>query len=234
VGTTRKKSARAKVASTDRKERLTIQKLRTEAGTFAAAQSAHVEPSLFGVTDGKAVGTYLEQKFRASLSEKYEFAPGNSAKGIDFPDLEVDLKVTSVRQPQSSCPFDSARQKVFGLGYSLLVFVYHKTDDAAAKAATLDIQHAIFVEKEITGDFQTTRGILEILARDGNAEDLAAFISDRNLPLDEIGRDHLVKEILRTAPRQGYLTISNALQWRLQYARVIEQAGAVEGLIRVR
>ena len=27
-------------------------------------------------------------------------------------------------------------------------------------------------------------------------------------------------------PRLGYLTISNALQWRLQYSRVIEQAGA--------
>lgn len=31
-----------------------------------------------------------------------------------------------------------------------------------------------------------------------------------------------------------YLTISNALQWRLQYSRVIAQAGAVDGIIRVR
>ncbi|MHB8380878.1 MAG: type II restriction-modification system restriction endonuclease [Candidatus Binataceae bacterium] len=211
-----------------------MQALQTEARKFAEEESVHVEPSLFGVTDGKAVGTYLEQKFRVWLGDKYEFKFGNSAKGIDFPDLEVDLKVTSIRQPQSSCPFDSARQKVFGLGYSLLVFVYQKTDDGAANAATLDIQHAIFVEKELTGDFQTTRGILEILHREGNAEDIAAFLADRNLPLDEIGRETLVREILHTTPRQGYLTISNALQWRLQYARVIEQAGTVEGLIRVR
>ncbi|MDT1878680.1 restriction endonuclease, partial [Acinetobacter baumannii] len=27
-----------------------------------------------------------------------------------------------------------------------------------------------------------------------------------------------------------YLTISNALQWRLQYARVIERAGSVGGV----
>ena len=33
---------------------------------------------------------------------------------------------------------------------------------------------------------------------------------------------------------QGYLTISNALQWRLQYARVIEKAGTIEGVLRLR
>ncbi len=31
-------------------------------------------------------------------------------------------------------------------------------------------------------------------------------------------------------PEQEYLTISNTLQWRLQYARVIEKAGAETGL----
>jgi hypothetical protein len=48
---------------------------------------------------------------------------GNLAKGIDFPELGVDIKVTSIRQPQSSCPFKSVRQKIYGRGYSLLVFV---------------------------------------------------------------------------------------------------------------
>lgn len=31
----------------------------------------------------------------------------------------------------------------------------------------------------------------------------------------------IADEILRNPPKQGYLTISNALQWRLQYGRVI-------------
>ena len=39
------------------------------------------------------------------------------------------MKVTAITQPQSSCPFKSARQKIFDLGYSLLVFVYDKKDD---------------------------------------------------------------------------------------------------------
>lgn len=35
----------------------------SEAKKFAAEESSHDKPSLFGVTDGKAVGTYLEHKF---------------------------------------------------------------------------------------------------------------------------------------------------------------------------
>ncbi|KAM3111614.1 hypothetical protein [Phormidesmis sp. 146-33] len=80
---------------------------------------------------------------------------GNSASGIDFTGLLVDVKVTSVRQPQSSCPFKSARQKIFGLGYSLLVFVYDKSDNSTIRTATLSILHTIYVTAERTADFQT-------------------------------------------------------------------------------
>lgn len=34
------------------------------------------------------------------------------------------------------------------------------------------MQHTIFVEKEKTGDFQTTKGLLDILDRDGNKRHL--------------------------------------------------------------
>ena len=102
---------------------LTVQLLQKEASSFAKTESKHAERSLFGVTDGKAVGTYLEHKFQTHLQSRYTYQRGNSAKGIDFPALGVDIKVTSIRQPQSSCPFKSARQKIYGLGYSLLVFV---------------------------------------------------------------------------------------------------------------
>ena len=96
---------------------LTVEILCSEAAIFSAAESQHPEPLLYGITDGKAVGTYLEQKFRLYLKQQYEFIDGNSASGIDFPGILVDVKVTSVRQPQSSYPFKSARQKILGLGY---------------------------------------------------------------------------------------------------------------------
>ncbi|MFM7576671.1 MAG: restriction endonuclease, partial [Microcystaceae cyanobacterium] len=159
---------------------------------------------------------------------------GNSALGIDLPGLEVDIKVTSIKQPQSSCPFKSATQKVFGLGYHLLIFVYDKYDDSRKRTGRLDIQHTVFVDKTRTADFQTTRGILDILNRDGNKEDILAFLEDRNLPVDVIGANQLADRILESPPNQGYLTISNALQWRLQYGRVIQQAGNIPGIIRIR
>ena len=143
------------------------------------------------------------------------------------------MKVTSTSQPQSSCPFKSARQKIYGLGYSLLVFVYEKVDHAARKTASLKILHTVFVNADRTADFQMTKGILQILENEGNQDDLIAFMLDKNLPVDEIEVGKIASEIINNPPKQGFLTISNALQWRLQYNRVIEQAGQVEGIYRV-
>lgn len=212
---------------------LTVDFLKREAREFAECESSCRERSLFGVTDGKAVGTYLEHKFQEILGKKYAYERGSSAKGIDFPKLGVDIKVTSVRQPQSSCPFKSARQKVYGLGYSLLVFVYEKKDDRKSRTATLNIKHVILVDSDRTADYQTTTGILKILDNAGNADDLVAFMSERFLPLDEIQAQELASEILRNRPPVGCLTMSNALQWRLQYSRVIEVAGKMDGVSRI-
>lgn len=216
------------------KPTLTLENLCIEAAAFAELESSFSEPALYGVTDGKTIGTYLEHKFTAYLLEKYQYVEGNSASGVDLPGLEVDIKVTSIRQPQSSCPFRSATQKVFGLGYHLLIFVYKKHDDAEAQSGRLNMLHTIFVEKHRTADFQTTKGLIDILARDGNKDDVVAFIAERNLPVDDIGANQLADRILKTPPIQGYLTVSNALQWRLQYSRVIQKAGDISGVLRVR
>ena len=94
--------------------KLTIAALRREAAKFSAAESLHAEKLLYGVTDGKAVGTYLEHKFRTHLKSGYSF-----------------------------------------------------------------------------------------------------------------------EEILHDTPQQGFLTVSNGLQWRLQYNRVIEQAGQEAGIVAI-
>lgn len=218
----------------DKKPLLTIQILKEEAIKFAEIESIYDEPSLFGVTDGKAVGTYLEHKFTTHLLDNYEHVAGNAASGIDIPALAVDIKVTSWRQPQSSCPFQSGRQKIYGLGYNLLIFVYVKSDNEEQRTARLNIQHVIFVDKEQTADFQMTKAILQILENDGNEDDLVALIQDRHLPVDEIEARNIAQELLKNPPEQGYLTISNALQWRLQYGRAITKAGEVEGVWRLR
>jgi hypothetical protein len=216
------------------KKALTIARLRAEAAIFAVKESAHAEAGLYGVTDGKAVGTYVEHKFQAHLATNYTFAECNSASGIDFPSLAVDMKVTSITQPQSSCPFKSARQKIFGLGYNLLVFVYEKTDNPANRTGTLRFLHVVFVEAGRTADFQMTRGLRQILENEGNEDDLIAFMTEKNLPVDSIEAKQIAADLLKSSPEQGYLTISNALQWRLQYGRVIEEAGKVSGIQKVR
>ena len=213
--------------------RLTQESLGNEAAIFSALESQHQEASLYGVTDGKAIGTYLEQKFKLYLKEKYDFVEGNAASGIDFPELLVDIKVTSTKQPQSSSPFKSARQKIFGLGYSLIIFVYEKLDNSLNRTANLRMITTIFVSAERTADFQMTRGIRNILNNQGNKDDLMAFMLDKNLPVDEMEAANIADEILANPPVQGFLTISNALQWRLQYTRVIDLAGQEEGLIAI-
>ena len=215
------------------KPELTVSLLCEEANQFARIESSREHASLFGVTDGKAIGTYVEHQFREYLSQRYSFTEGSSARGIDFPNLKVDMKVTSIRQPQSSCPFQSARQKIFGLGYSLLVFVYEKEDNQAFETGHLRFFHTVFVNEARTADYQTTVGLRQILENDGNEDDLTAFMYDRNLPVDEIEAHRIAQELLNKPPNIGYLTISNALQWRLQYRRIIEQAGQVEGILKI-
>jgi hypothetical protein len=209
---------------------LTIECLKAEAAKFAQIESSHNEPMLFGVTDGKRIGTYLEHKLQRYLHTQYTYTEGSSAKGIDFPMLEVDIKVTSIRQPQSSCPFRSARQKIYGLGYHLLIFVYEKTDNSLTQTGRLNILHTVFVDRSRTADFQTTSGLCRILENEANLDDVLAFFAERMLPLDDIQAQTLAEEVLHSPPGMGYLTISNALQWRLQYSRVILQAGLIEGV----
>lgn len=216
------------------KRTLDVQSLSHEAGRFTEMESSRPEPALFGVTDGKAIGTYVEHRFRGFLDERYVYEKGSSASGIDFPVLNVDMKVTRVTQPQSSCPFKSARQKIYGLGYSLLVFVYEKADDTVTQTGKLDFLHTVFVDENRTADYQTTTGILSIMENDGNTDDLIGFMQDRSLPVDDIQALQLAQELLANPPRVGYLTISNALQWRLQYQRILNQAGQVEGIKRIR
>ena len=129
------------------KQKLTIKNLITCAKVFCEQESKTPNSELFGVTDGKAVGTHIEHKFKDLLRSKYDLQVGSSASGIDLPSVEIntDIKVTSIRQPQSSCPFKNAQQKIFGLGYNLLVFVYDKQDDAKAKTALLNFVSCCFV-----------------------------------------------------------------------------------------
>lgn len=211
-------------------KQIDLEALREQAGRFAAHQSSRNEPELYGVDNGKSIGTYIENEFSEFMQGTYEFTFGSAASGLDLPQLEVDIKTTSISQPQSSCPFDNARQKIYGLGYHLLIFVYDKTDDPSTKTANLEIVHSVFIHKRRTADYQTTKSINRVLENDGNKDDLLALMEDRQIPGDRIQHNQIAEDILADPPEIGYVTISNALQWRLQYSRAIGEANEVPGL----
>jgi len=217
------------------KQKLTIDILVKGAKAFCRKESIFDNPDLFGITDGKAVGTFIEHKFQNHLSSKYEYIIGSSASGIDMPseDINTDIKVTSAKQPQSSCPFRNARQKIYGLGYNLLIFVYEKKDNPDKKISNLNFVSCSFIYETRTADYQLTRTIRQMLENNANSEDIIAYLTDRNLPAEEIAMNQLAEEILANPPQQGYLTISNALQWRLQYGRIVDLNENVEGIIPI-
>ena len=208
---------------------LTIDILIREAREFSQRISSQEHPDLFGVTDGKAVGTYVEHLFQSYLRSKYDMTVGSSASGLDLPSVNTDMKATSDARPQSSCPFQSARQKIFGLGYNLLVFDYHKQD--IRNTCRLQITHCTFIEAERTADYTITAQPRDMLRYQANKDDIMALLYDRNIPGDDMVYSALADEILSHPPQQGYLTISNALQWRLHYRRVIELNNSVGGIV---
>lgn len=84
---------------------------------------------LFQVTDGKMIGTYIERECRSYLEQQTGLVmEGSVALGKDLPLFNIDIKTTSAVQPQSSSPYRSIEEKIFGLPYNILLFIYRKED----------------------------------------------------------------------------------------------------------
>ncbi|WP_440953576.1 hypothetical protein [Methanococcoides sp. FTZ1] len=57
-------------------------------------------------------------------------------------------------------------------------------------------------------------------------------MKDRKLPGDEITYHELAELIIEKPPQQGDLTISNALQWRIQYGRIVSM-DSIDGVEKI-
>lgn len=211
-------------------KKLNTKELIKSAEIFCNQESGRYRKELFGVTDGKAVGTFVEQLFQEYLANHYEMKVGSSANGLDLPSVDTDIKVTSIKQPQSSCPFKDSKQKIYGLGYNLIIFVYKKFDDTRLKKGMLEFVSCTYIDKSRTADYQTTTGLRQIIENKGNADDVFAFLNDHKIPADEVTLMNMAKDILNNPPDIGYLTISNALQWRLQYSRIVSLDEVIDGI----
>lgn len=147
--------------------------------------------------------------------------------------INTDIKVTSIKQPQSSSPFKNAQQKIFGLGYNILVFVYEKKDNPKNETTILDFKSCAFIDKTRTADFTTTFRLNEMVKDGAIDDDIIAYLNDKNIPADDITLSLIAKQVFENPPTIGYLTISNALQWRLQYKRVVNLTNKIKGITKI-
>lgn len=106
-----------------------------------------------------------------------------------------------------------------------------KNDDE--NTSRLNFLSVTFVKAERTADYTTTKRLIAMLDDGANKEDIISYLNDRAIPGDEITLNNLAEMIMSKRPLQGFLTISNALQWRLQYSRVISLNNKVEGVVNI-
>lgn len=203
--------------------KLTRDILIREAERFCSLENNREHPDLLGINDGKTIGTYIEHEFKKYLIGKYEFNLGSSSHGVDFPDKDIntDLKVTSLNKPQNSCPFRDIKQKIYGLGYNLLLFIYEKNEKEGK--CFLFFDSCTFINAAETGDYGMTRNLRKMVENNWSKDRIVYYLEECKLPGDETTLDNLAEEIIRNPPRQGVLTISNAFQWRIKYGHTVKR-----------
>lgn len=203
---------------------------------FCADVSQRKIAELFQVTDGKKIGTYIERECKRYLEQRTGLTmEGSAALGKDLPLFNIDIKTTSAVQPQSSSPYRSIDEKIFGLPYNVLLFIYRKEDKEGY--ARLEILRCCYIPKELTGDYSTTRLARELrdnyLRKEIGVDEIIGRLEEK-LGITEVEdlnvTPGIVQRIIDNPPSPGVLTISFALQWRLQYGRM-KEAPFPEGVI---
>jgi len=209
----------------EEKPKLTKKALQKESHAFAARISNIWETWIYNNARSKRLGTFIEDQLELFLREGYEFTKGSSSKGIDFPELLVDVKTTDHRQPQSSAPFSSIREKIFGLGYAVLIFVYRIRKDHEQRKGRLEITGTTFIDAGDTGDTTLTAKLIDAKAF-GQKEVCRVICQEiKRLRIDKKMISHawirgLITEVCDNEIMRGRLTISPALQWRVQYGKI--------------
>ena len=114
-------------------------------------QLQSLEAGELDISDGKSIGTFIEKLLTVLLSIKKKCVfSGSAARGVDLPELNLGIKATSDRQPQSSEPFKNAYERIFGIENALLVFIYNGTAYTAEAEANLRcIQHYLLSETNV-------------------------------------------------------------------------------------
>lgn len=160
-----------------------IGRMAASAKAFCAQYGGVPQETPYGVTDGKAAGTFVERLLEDYLSQRHDMASGNSARGLGLPSASTGIEAAPPARPRSGCPCRDGKQKIYGLGCSLAVSVHGKNDGHTDKAGALDYCACSFVDSQRAADYQTAAGIRNITADNGNEDDIFALLVERNIPV---------------------------------------------------
>lgn len=107
-------------------------------------------------TDGKSLGTCIEKLLKAEISRSIGIKlTGSAAAGVDIPELSLNTKATSDRQPQSSEPFHSPYERVLGPEYDILACIYNGIEFQKSQRNTpIQIMAAMYYEHTEVADQQ--------------------------------------------------------------------------------
>jgi hypothetical protein len=107
-------------------------------------------------SDGKSLGTCIEKLLKAEISRKLQInVTGSAAAGVDIPELSLNTKATSDKQPQSSEPFDSPYERVLGSKYDILACIYNGMEFLKSQKSTpIQITAAMYYERTEVADQQ--------------------------------------------------------------------------------
>jgi hypothetical protein len=170
-------------------------------------------------TVGKEMATSIERQLHERLSRFFDHTPGNSASGADLPALGYDIKVTSMREPQSSAAYNHPAEKLFGLPYGVIVLPYE------TEGGRLVFKRPIVLAPAETADRRLTEELRRLVADGARQAEIIAFLRGADLGLGEQELRPAARRILQGALPRGRVTLSAARQWRVRYREAIAEHG---------
>jgi hypothetical protein len=172
----------------------------------------------------KQIGTYFEKELRNWFEENHGLvSEGSVAEDIDLPAFNLDVKTTSESQPQSSSTFEDPGERITGVDYNILLFVYDKKP--VNDGNKFEIKTCAYIPKERASDYRKSADAVKLVAdyRDGKLTEpeLRAQLED----LTGIGAisDEKFEEIKENPPEKGAITITPAMQWRFNYNKMVKE-----------
>ena len=127
---------------------------------------------------------------------------GSAAFGVDIPELSLNTKATSDKQPQSSEPFDSPYERVLGAKYDILACVYNGIEFLKSqKNTSLQITAAMYYERSEVAD--------QVLCESAR---LLRDLHTRNVVDELLGRRALRAIVYAKKSAAGYKALNKGLQ----------------------